>query len=114
MRILWSTIPLFRVAGVPVRIATAWAVYPLGVFLLWGWLEDGRCGGLYAIRLVAIAYGCILIHEFAHVLVARCFGCGTQKIVIFPLGCIAWLKRVPPPAQELWVAAAGPLASAAL
>lgn len=60
--------------------------------------------------LVVGVFACILVHELAHALVARRFGCETREILLLPIGGIAQLERLPErPAQELLVAIVGPL-----
>ncbi|MSU64303.1 MAG: hypothetical protein EXS31_18260 [Pedosphaera sp.] len=58
--------------------------------------------------------GSVLIHEFAHVWVARCFGIGTRRVLFIPFGAVAELETMPRAASEFWIALAGPLASFAL
>lgn len=65
--------------------------------------------------LVVAVFGSIVVHELAHALVARRFGCPTREILLLPIGGIAQMERMPErPAQELLVAIAGPAASIAI
>jgi Zn-dependent protease len=64
---------------------------------------------------IICTFGCVLLHEFGHVLSARYFGIGTQDVIILPIGGLARLNKIPEkPMQELIVAIAGPLVNVVL
>ncbi len=103
----WS-ITLGRLVGTEVRIH-------LTFLLLLGWIaivagaSEGRAAVLDAVVLLLAVFGCVLLHEFGHVLTARHFGIRTRDITLLPIGGVASIDRMPDkPSQELLIAIAGP------
>jgi Zn-dependent protease len=96
-----------------IRVNVHWSVAVIGMVLAtslaepigWGYAAVGVFGFLFS----------ILVHEFAHALVARRYAVDTESIQLWALGGLARLQTEAPTARaEGWIAAAGPLASAAL
>jgi len=55
-----------------------------------------------------------LLHEFGHALACRQTGGQADKVVLWPLGGIAFVKPPPRPGAYLWSIAAGPLVNVIL
>ncbi len=106
----WS-IPLGRYFGIPVFVH--WTFTILLAFVGFSYFTategDLRATGM-GIALILAVFGCVLLHEYGHALMARRFGVGTTDITLLPIGGVARLERMPEgPGQELLVAIAGPL-----
>jgi len=98
MRMSWK---LGRIAGIDVFL------HP--TFLLLLAYVGMTQGGLGSILLVSSVFGCVLLHELGHALMARRFGIATEDITLYPIGGVARLQRMPrAPGAELLIALAGP------
>lgn len=66
----------------------------------------------WSLLLLAAVFASVTLHEYGHALVASFFGINAKKIVLYPIGGIASLEKLPEaPRQELWVSSAGPAVS---
>lgn len=109
--------------GIPIHVDRSWFV--IVAFLAWS-LASGhfpaRYPGLplwsyWAIGSIAalLLFGCVLLHELGHSLVAKAHGIPVLRVVLFLFGGVAQLGRDPArPLIELLIALAGPLVSAAI
>jgi len=71
-----------------------------------------------ALTMVAM-FGCVILHEYGHILMARYYGISCFRMLMTPLGGIAFIEmeegaRSYKPVQQFWIAAAGPIVSAIL
>src|SRR5260370_38591310 len=106
-----GVIRLFRFAGIDVYLHFTWFLVA-AIFMtdymrryqspIWGVVEY--------ISLFVI----VLIHEFGHALACRQVGGVANRIVLCPLGGIAFVNPPRRPGAYLWSIAAGPLVNFAL
>ena len=94
--------------GIPVRIH---ATFLLLVYALLVFFERP----LVALGLTGMSFGCVLLHELGHSLVARGFGLRVADITLWPLGGIARMSEIPENTRiEALIAIAGPAVNFAL
>jgi Zn-dependent protease/CBS domain-containing protein len=115
---------LFRVRGVPIRIDFTW-IFAVAFFTV---LFTGRFHQLaraadvanrnmvlppfaWGLLLTLALFGSVLLHELAHVFVARRGGVQVQSITLMMLGGLSEIGEVERPLLERRMAAAGPLLS---
>lgn len=94
--------------------------WTFSLLLLWIIISNLRQGMpmidiFWVILFVLALFACVVMHEFGHALTAQRYGIQTKDIVLYPIGGVARLEKLPEdPKQELWVAFAGPLVNIAL
>ena len=106
-----GSIRLFKFAGVDVYLHWWWflaAVYEI----------QSRAGSYSSITWNILEYLAlfliVLLHEFGHALACRQVGGTANRIVLWPLGGVAYVDPPPRPGATLWSIAAGPLVNVAL
>jgi Zn-dependent protease/CBS domain-containing protein len=106
------TFPLGRVAGIILNIHATFLVLIVWIAVA-SWMDTRSVGAtVEGVAFVLALFGCVVVHEFAHALMAKRFGIGTHDILLLPIGGLSRLTRMPTvPSQEFWIAAAGPAAS---
>lgn len=86
-----------------------WTFMLLLVFVLFSALGNGPLVAVAAVVFLVLMFGCVVLHEFGHALMARRFGIQTRDITLYPIGGVARLERMSDkPWEEFWIAVAGP------
>jgi stage IV sporulation protein FB len=88
--------------GIPVRIHVTFLLLVYGLFLF-------TDGAMKTLGLMGLVFGCVLLHELGHSLVARSFGLRVADITLWPLGGMARMSEIPENSRiEALIAVAGP------
>jgi Zn-dependent protease len=106
-----GAIRIFRLAGIDVFLHWSWfvvAVFELQVRS--GEYSSALWNALEYLSLFAI----VTLHEFGHSLACRQVGGTAERIVLWPLGGVAYVNPPQRPGATLWSLAAGPLVNVAL
>lgn len=101
-----GAVHVVTVAGVPVRFHFTFIL--LLIFLVVVGLE-GSQSAVSDVVFVAALFASVLLHELGHAMVARRRGIRTTEIVMFPIGGVARLEKMPRAGDEFWIALAGPV-----
>jgi len=106
-----GTIRLFKFSGIQVYLHFSW-------FIIAAIQLTQRLGNYHSPIFAAYEYlalfGIVLLHEFGHALACRQTGGFADRIVLWPLGGIAFVNPPRRPGAVLWSIAAGPLVNVAL
>ncbi len=109
----WS-LKIGRFAGIDVHLHVTFLLFVGYLGLMTGAFSGDR-QGLAFVGLMLSFFGCVLLHEYGHALMARRFGVRTRDITLLPIGGVARLERIPEkPVEEFLVAIAGPAVNVAI
>jgi len=110
---------LGKLFGIEIRIDYSWLF--IFALLTWslssvfaGWHRDWPGTEVIGVALTAslLFFGCILLHELAHSLVARRYRLRVRSITLFLFGGVSNIEHEPPSARaEFFTAIAGPVTS---
>ena len=106
-----GTIRLFKFSGITVYLHFSW-------FLIAAYQLTQRMNiytsPLWAVVEYLALFAIVLLHEFGHALACRQTGGVANRIVLWPLGGIAFVNPPRRPGAMLWSIAAGPLVNVLL
>ncbi len=111
MRIEKGCLRLFRLFGIPVFLHWSWAVVAV--------LELRFRGNSFNSQVWNVAeyltlFLIVLLHEFGHALACRSVGGQADRIMLWPLGGVAFVNPPPRAGALLWSIVAGPLVNVVL
>ncbi len=96
-------------SGIKVFIHWSFWIIIAWIFMLHFQMGHGWSEGLAGVGFILALFGCVVLHEFGHALMAKKYGVPTRDITLYPIGGVASLEKMPEkPGQELAVALAGP------
>jgi Zn-dependent protease len=106
-----GSIHLFRIKGIDVYLHWSW-------FLVALYEIEARKGSYSSVGWNVVEYlalfAVVLTHEFGHALACRSVGGTADKIMLWPLGGVAYVSPPQRPGATLWSIAAGPLVNVGL
>jgi Zn-dependent protease/CBS domain-containing protein len=97
--------------GIPIRIHVTFVL-----ILVWFGMAAAASSRNVPRELffVLAIFGCVVLHELGHAAMARRFGVTTHEIVLYPIGGVARLDRMPGGWAEFLIALAGPAVNVVL
>lgn len=104
------SVRLGAIHGIAIKVHPSFALVLLWVFYQWGIAAHAGIAGILFGTLVLLAvFGCVLLHELAHAIVALRYGLFVRDIMLLPIGGVARVEQVAlSPKAEAAIALAGP------
>jgi Zn-dependent protease len=105
-----------NIRGIDLRVHPTFALILLWIAYQFGFAEERSSAGLlYGILLVILVFGCVVLHELGHGLMALEYGIRVRNITIFPFGGAAFIEQMPMrPRSEIMITIAGPAVNVAI
>jgi Zn-dependent protease len=102
---------LFRIVGIEVFLHWSWFI--VAVFAINN-RRDSYSSLAWNVAEYVALFVIVLLHEFGHALACRQVGGQANRIVLWPLGGVAFVAPPQRPGATLWAIAAGPLVNLVL
>jgi Zn-dependent protease len=106
-----GAIRLFQFAGITVYLHFTWFI--IAAFYMTSFAKQYE-HPLWGVLTYLALFAIVLFHEFGHALACRQVGGIANRIILWPLGGIAFVNPPRRPGAYLWSIAAGPLVNVAL
>jgi Zn-dependent protease len=108
-----GAVRIFRFLGIDVFLHWSWFVIALLRYQMLA-AGGGYDSNIFYLFEVLGLFGIVLVHEYGHSLACRQVGGIANRIVLWPLGGVAYVQPPERPGAQLWSIAAGPLVNVAL
>lgn len=108
---LSGSLRIFQFAGISVFIHWSWLIF--AVFEV-QFRANNYASQIWNVVEFLSVFAIVLIHEFGHALACRQVGGKADRIVLWPLGGVAFVRPPQRPGAVLWSIAAGPLVNVVL
>jgi Zn-dependent protease len=106
-----GSIHLFRLAGVDLYLHWSW--FRVAIWEIQG--QSGRYSSMvWSVAEYLTLFLIVLTHEFGHAMACRSVGGRADRILLWPMGGVAYVNPPQRPGAMLWSIAAGPLVNVAL
>ncbi len=106
-----GSLRIARIVGIDVFVHWSWAAIALVEI---SYRSDSFSSPVWNILEYLSVFAIVLMHEFGHALACRSVGGSVARIVLWPLGGIAYVQPPERPGAVLWSIVAGPLVNVAL
>ena len=106
-----GTLHLFTFRDIPVYLHWSWAAVAV---LELQWRADAYSSLAWNAAEYLGLFAIVLLHEFGHALACRSVGGSAERILLWPLGGVAYVRPPQRPGALLWSIAAGPLVNLVL
>lgn len=106
-----GTFRLFRIVGIEVSLHWSWFIVAI---IEINNRRDSYSSLAWNAAEYAALFGIVLLHEFGHALACRQVGGQANRIILWPLGGVAFVAPPQRPGATLWAIAAGPLVNLVL